>query len=128
MDSPVNSSGRSPWPQSPVEFALDGMQWLGIACIALVALSANGLVSPLSIGTLGDPDWLRNNRYFISVLSFVALMEYPSMLLVLASQFRKAQGQQKAQTALMLRLAFAFTPWIYLLILLLRFGRPGSGS
>ncbi len=115
-----DATRRSPLPQNAAEIALDAVQWLGILTVMLVMLSSLGVITPLKLGVLSDKTWLSSNRLFLVVLSTVALLDYPAMLMVLKSILGRQAGSQGPTNLLALRLAFTTTPWVYLAVLLLK--------
>jgi hypothetical protein len=114
---------RSPWPQSPAEFACDISMWLGILAIAWLAAAGFGLLPIGPWAQLAPLERLQQQKLFTAVLAFTALCEYFSLLVIMGRPHAAEDPQTALRKDLFIRFALTSTPWLFLLVaaLVIRF-------
>jgi hypothetical protein len=92
---------------------------LGTLALLVYVLASNGIIQSLSVLTAGvAPELLAGNRILGFALIAVALMDYPALFILRRSQAEVKAGGGRSPFLLILAV-FAFSPWIYLLVLVL---------
>jgi hypothetical protein len=109
---------RSPWPQSAAEIVCDIALWVVVLKLAFIAGAGYGLWRLPLMDVMFSPQKLEQQKLFSALLAVVAAMEYPAMLLVIASlRFRPESTAAELRRPLILRIAFSLACWMYLLVL-----------